>query len=51
MLIYHSLNAWFWYGNQKKAGHPLLSDGKRTAWCLANMGTGALAVAVAWKGV
>ena len=49
VLIYHSLSAWFWYGNQKKAGHLLMSDAKRTIWCLANLVTGVLTVAVAWN--
>lgn len=51
VLLYHSLCAWFWYGNQKKAGHQLFSDDKLVVWCLANFATGALAVAVAWKGL
>jgi len=50
VLIYHSISAWFWYGNQKRAGHALLSDAKRISWCLANFAAGVLAVAVAWNG-
>jgi hypothetical protein len=49
VLIYHAISAWFWYGNQKKAGHPLMSETFRTTWCLANLVTGVLAVAVAWN--
>jgi hypothetical protein len=48
ILIYHSISAWFWYGNQMKAGYALLTDPKRSVWCLANLATGLLAVAVAW---
>lgn len=49
LLIYHSISAWFWYGNQRKAGYPLMSGAKRIMWCLANLVTGGLAVAVAWN--
>ncbi len=49
VLIYHGLCAWFWYGNAKRAGHTLLSDSFRVVWCLANLVTGILAVAVAWR--
>ena len=49
ILIYHGISAWFCYGNQNKAGHALMSDAKRISWCLANLVTGVLAVAVAWN--
>jgi hypothetical protein len=49
ILIYHSVSAWFWFGNQKKAGYALMSDSTRIAWCLVNLVSGLLVVAVAWK--
>jgi hypothetical protein len=49
VLIYHSISAWFWFGNQTKAGYPLMSTAKRATWCVANLVTGVLAVAVAWN--
>ena len=48
ILIYHSFSAWFWYGNQMKAGYQIFTDPKRFVWCLVNLVTGVLAVAVAW---
>ena len=49
VLIYHGISVWFWYGNAKRAGHVMLSDPARVVWCLANLVTGVLAVAVAWN--
>jgi hypothetical protein len=49
VLIYHSISAWFWFGNQTKAGYPLTSKAKGVIWCVANLATGVLAVAVAWN--
>jgi hypothetical protein len=51
VLIYHSISAWFWFGNQNKAGYPLTSNPVKVAWCAANFATGLLAVAVAWNAV
>ena len=50
VLIYHGISFWFWSGNQKKAGHQLTDEPMRIGWTLANVGTGVLAVAVAWNG-
>jgi len=49
ILIYHGLSAWYWYGNQMKAGYTSFTDPKRAIWCLANLATGMLTVAVAWS--
>lgn len=48
ILVYHSLNAWFWEGNRRKAGHGLFSDTLRIVWCSANLVTGVFAIGVAW---
>ena len=50
VLIYHGISFWFWSGNQKKAGHQLLTDPARIGWALANIVTGVLAVSMAWNG-
>ena len=49
VLIYHGFCEWYWCGNAKRAGHPLLSDSSRMVWCLVNLVTGMLAIAVAWS--
>jgi len=49
VMVYHSLSAWFWFGNQKKRGTQLVSDRLRITWCLLNAATGMLAVLVAWN--
>jgi hypothetical protein len=48
ILLYHSLNAWFWEGNRRKAGHGLWGNAMRFAWCSANFLTGAVAILVGW---
>ena len=48
ILVYHGLNAWFWEGNRRKAGHVLWSDTMRIGWCLANLLTGIFTILVAW---
>jgi hypothetical protein len=48
VLIYHAVGFWFWTGNRRKAGHPLMSDPMRIGWAVANGLTGVLAVLVAW---
>jgi hypothetical protein len=48
VLVYHALNAWFWEGNRREAGHGLWSDTMRIGWCAANLVTGFLAILVAW---
>ena len=50
VLIYHGISFWFWSGNQKRAGHQLIAEPARIGWTLANIGTGVLAVAIAWNG-
>jgi hypothetical protein len=50
ILPYHAIGAWVWSRNQKSNGHPLKSDAFWAVWCCANMLTGLLALAVAWKG-
>jgi len=50
VLIYHGISYWFWSRNQKRAGHQLLAEPVRIGWTLANIGTGVLAVAIAWNG-
>ncbi len=49
VLVYHGISAWFWYGNQKKLGRQMMSDAVRIPWCVANVITGGLAIAVAWN--
>lgn len=49
ILIYHGISAWFWFGNQKKIGHQLLTGSFRAIWCSINLITGILAVAIAWQ--
>jgi hypothetical protein len=50
VLIYHGISAWFWTGNQKRAGHQLMPDAMRVGWCLVNVITGVLTTLVAWHG-
>lgn len=49
IVLYHGISAWFWYGNQRRLGHPLMSDAVRIPWCTANVATGLLTIAVAWN--
>jgi hypothetical protein len=49
VLVYHSISVWFWFGNQRKAGHKLVADPFRIAWPVANFVAGALAILVAWN--
>lgn len=48
VMIYHSLNFWFYIGNRNKLGHTLTSNTIRAVWFLLNFITGVLAVMVAW---
>jgi hypothetical protein len=50
VLVYHSISVWVWWGNQRKAGHKLVSDSMRVGWPVANFAAGALAILVAWNG-
>ncbi len=49
ILLYHSLNFWFWTKNRRKDGNKLVSDSMRIGWSLANFITGASAVVLAWN--
>ena len=49
ILLYHSLNFWFWTINQRKDGNKLHPDLIRIGWFLANFGTGILTIIVAWS--
>jgi len=48
VLIYHGLRAWFWSGNQKKAGHQIVSNRFLITWCFVTIVCGVLTVAVIW---
>lgn len=48
ILIYHGISVWFWWGNQKKIGHQLVSGSFRIIWSSANIITGVLATIIAW---
>ena len=50
ILLYHSLCAWGWEGDRRKAGHGLWSSTFRNVWCGSNFVTGLLTMAVAWAG-
>ena len=50
ILIYHSLNYWFWNLNQIKDGNNLNSLPLRIGWSLSNFITGILALLIAWNG-
>ncbi len=48
VMVYHGISFWFWVGNQRKDGHPYVSDSLRIGWFLANCITGLLAILLAW---
>jgi hypothetical protein len=48
ILLYHGLNAWFWEGNRREAGHGLWGDAMRIGWCSANLVAGVFTILVAW---
>ena len=50
ILLYHSLNSWFWEADRRAAGNGLQSEVFRVLWCGGNFVTGLLAIAVAWLG-
>lgn len=50
ILVYHALCAWFWEVDRRRDGKGLWTDRFRAIWCGANLGTGLLALAVAWTG-
>lgn len=49
VLVYHSLNYWFWTGNRRKDGNVLVSRAMRIGWPLANGLTGIGAIVLAWS--
>ncbi len=51
VLTYHSISAWCWHRNQKKAGRPMMSDAFRMLWCIANFVSGVLTMLVAWYAI
>ena len=50
ILLYHSISAWVWEANRRKAGRGLWSEKMRIGWCAVNAVTGVLAILVAWAG-
>lgn len=48
VLLYHGISAFFWFGNQRKMGYEMVTNGFRITWSLLNIITGLLAIAVAW---
>ncbi|MDJ0627101.1 MAG: hypothetical protein QNJ44_02480 [Rhodobacter sp.] len=50
VLLYHSLNAWFWEAARRRDGKGLWTNRFRNIWCGANFLTGLLTLAVAWSG-
>lgn len=49
MLFYHGINYWFWTGDEKKAGHKVVTRPMRVEWFLINIITGILTILVAWN--
>jgi hypothetical protein len=49
VLTYHSLQFWFWTANHRRSGdhYSTTKNPTRTAWALANLGTGVLTMLVA----
>lgn len=49
VLTYHALSFWFWTANQRTNGdrYPINQNPARSAWFVANLGTGLLTIAVA----
>ncbi len=50
ILLYHSLNSWFWEADRRTAGHRIQSEIVRVIWCSGNFFTGLLTILVAWVG-
>jgi hypothetical protein len=50
ILLYHSLNSWFWEADRRAAGHRLQSETFRVVWCGGNFVTGLLTILVASNG-
>ncbi|MDJ0827729.1 MAG: hypothetical protein QNJ16_19750 [Rhodobacter sp.] len=50
VLLYHSLCAWFWEVDRRRAGHGLWTNDFRATWCGSNAAAGVLALAVGWAG-
>ena len=49
ILLYHSINFWFWTRNRRNDGNKLISDSMRTGWFIANSATGLLTIILAWN--
>ena len=49
ILLYHSLNYWFWNMNRNRDGNKLVSNGIRVVWSLANFVAGLMAILIAWN--
>lgn len=49
VLTYHALSFWFWTRNQRRNGdrYPINQNPARSAWAVANLGTGILTILVA----
>ena len=50
ILLYHSLNSWFWEADRRAAGHKIQSEAFRVVWCGGNFAAGLLTILVAWGG-
>ena len=50
ILTYHAACAWFWEAGRRRDGHGLWTNRFRTTWRGVNLGTGLLALTVAWAG-
>ena len=48
IFIYHSLNFWFYIGNQHKSGQKMTSIPFRITWFLLNFITGILCILLIW---
>ena len=48
VMIYHSLNYWFWIGNHHKIGIKSVTTRLRISWFLLNLVTGILVILIAW---
>ena len=49
ILVYHSLNFWFYTRNQRNDGHILHSNSLRIGWTVMNTLTGILSLIIAWN--
>lgn len=49
ILLYHSINYWFWTKNRRRDGNKLVSDTMRICWSFANFITGLLTILLSWN--